>query len=143
MEERPMAASTALLIGSAGGAYAGVTLQPGNLLVSSSVWQSDANIVSGTAQLPPGCGATSDPCATAIAGGSYPQTFNNDAIDPSFGVTQPIVLDELNPTTHAQIAQLTVPNSSQSGVTSSSDQMVTSFSSKSQLASICRPMTTM
>ena len=78
--------------------------------------------------------ATSDPCATAIAGGSYPQTFNNDAIDPSFGVTQPIVLDELNPTTNAQIAQLTVPNSSQSGVTSSSDQMVTSFSSKSELA---------
>jgi hypothetical protein len=129
-----MATSTALLIGSAGGAYAGVSLQPGNLLVSTSVWQSDANIVAGTTQLPPGCGATSDPCATAIAGGSYPQTFNNDAVDGSFGVAQPIALDELNPTTNAQIAQLTVPNSSQSGVTSSSDQMVTSFSSKSELA---------
>ncbi len=104
------------------------------MLVSTSVWSSDANIVAGTTQLPPGCGAASDPCATAIADGSYPQVFNNDAVDGSFGVTQPIVLDELDPTTNAQIAQLTVPNSLQSGVTSSSDQMVTSFSSKSELA---------
>ena len=129
-----LAGSSVLLAGSAGSAFAGAPLQVGNLLVSTSVWQSDPNIVSGTTQLPPGCGATSDPCAAAIAGGSYPQVFNNDAVDGSFGVTQPIVLDELNPATNAQIAQLTVPNSSQSGVTSSSDQMVTSFSSKSELA---------
>jgi hypothetical protein len=60
--------------------------------------------------------------------------FNNDAIDSSFGVTQPIVLDQLNPTTGNIISSLTVPNSSQSGVTPSSDQMVTSFSSKSEVA---------
>ncbi len=129
-----LAGSATLLVGSAGSAYAGVPLQAGNLLVSTSVWQSDPNIVAGTTQLPPGCGAASDPCAAAISGGSYPQVFNNDAVDGSFGVTQPIVLDELNPSTNAQIAQLTVPNSSQPGVTSSSDQMVTSFSSKSELA---------
>ena len=60
--------------------------------------------------------------------------FNNDAVDGSFGVTQPIVLDELDPTTMLRSAQLTVPNSLQPGVTPTCDHMVTSFSSKSEIA---------
>ncbi|HEX3426497.1 MAG TPA: hypothetical protein VHT30_10235 [Acidimicrobiales bacterium] len=115
-------------------ASAAGSLTPGNLLVSTSVWTTDANITSGTTQLPPNCGSRADnPCATAIANGTYPIVFNNDAIDGSFGVTQPIVLDELNPTTGAQITSVEVPNSSQ-GLGASADQMVTSFSSKSEIA---------
>jgi hypothetical protein len=107
--------------------------QSGNLLVSTSVWATDANITAGTTQLPPGCGASGDPCATAIAGGSYPSVFNNDTIDASFGVTQPIVIDDMT-TSGIPVSRLSVPNSTQWGVTSKSDQMVTSFSSKSEIA---------
>ena len=118
-------------------AYASGSLTPGNLLVSTSLWATDAAITSGTTQLPPGCSTATgapNPCATAIAGGSYPYVFNNDAIDSSFGVTQPIVLDQLNPANGQVLSTLTVPNSLQAGVTSSSDQLVTSFSSKSEIA---------
>jgi hypothetical protein len=74
-----------------------------------------------------------DPCVTAEANGTYPVVFNNDGMDGSFGVTQPIVLDELNPATGAQVGSVEVPNSSQ-GLTSNRNQMVTSFSSKSEVA---------
>ena len=127
-------ASSIALVGAAGTAGATGVLTPGNLLVSTSVWTQDASITPGTTQLPPNCGSSAAPCATAVAPGTYPLVFNNDGIDSSFGVTQPIVLDELNPANDSQIASLTVPNSSQSGITSSSDQMVTSFSSKSEIA---------
>ena len=114
-------------------AFGAGTFQSGNLLVSTSVWTVDPNVVSGTTQLPPGCGGSGDPCATAIAGGAYPTVFNNDGVDGSFGVTQPIVIDEIT-TSGTPVSQLTVPNSTQSGVTPSSDQMVTSFPSKSEIA---------
>jgi hypothetical protein len=118
-----------------GSASAAGPFSSGNLLVSTSVWQQDAQITAGTTQLPPNCGTLADdPCVTAVAPGTYPLVFNNVGPDPSFGVTQPIVLHELNPTNDAQIASLSVPNSTQSNVTSSSDQLVTSFSSKSEIA---------
>jgi hypothetical protein len=128
-------ASSLSLLAAAGSASAAGPLTSGNLLVSTSVWSQDAPITAGTTQLPPNCGTLADdPCATAVAPGTYPLVFNNDGPDPSFGVTQPIVLDEINPTNDSQIASLTVPNSTQSGITSSSDQLVTSFSSKSEIA---------
>ena len=75
-------------------------LTPGNLLVTTGVWTTDADINAGTTQLPPNC-ATANPayvtCGTAVAPGTYPIVFNNDASDGSFGVTEPIVLDEVNP----------------------------------------------
>jgi hypothetical protein len=109
-------------------------LSPGDLLVATSVFQNDPNIVAGTTQLPPGCGGTTfDPCGTAVASGDYPYVFNNDASDGSFGVASPITLEELT-TAGALVKSIQVPNSTQAGVTSSSDQMVTSFSSKSELA---------
>jgi len=127
--------SSAVLVGLPGSASASGVLTPGNLLVSTSVWQQDAPITAGTTQLPPNCGTLADdPCVTAVAPGTYPLVFNNDGVDASFGVTQPIVLDELDPTSGTKLASLTVPNSSQSGISSSSDQMVTSFSSKSEIA---------
>ena len=131
-----LASSVALAAG-AGTADASGVLSPGNLLVSTSVWAQDANVTAGTTQLPPSCSTATgaaDPCVTAQAGGTYPYVFNNAGSDGSFGVTQPIVLDELDPTNDSQVASLTVPNSTQAGITQSSDQMVTSFSSKSELA---------
>jgi hypothetical protein len=127
----------AMLTGPVTSAFAGTIFTPGDLLVSTGLWTTNPSITSGTTELPPNCGGTTYPdatCATANAGGQYPQVFNNDAVDGSFGVSEPIVLDELNPTTNAVVDTLTVPNSTQAGVTSSSDQLVTSFSSKSELA---------
>ncbi len=108
----------ALLGGPIASAHASGPFSPGNLLVSTSVWQTDAPITAGTTQLPPGCTGTG--CTAAIAGGTYPQVFNNDAVDGSFGVTEPIVLDQLNPATGPVVSTLDVPNSSQPGVTRSS-----------------------
>ncbi|HZQ84022.1 MAG TPA: hypothetical protein VFA83_04250 [Acidimicrobiales bacterium] len=68
----------------------------------------------------------------AIAGNQYPAVFNNASVDANFGVTEPIVLDEIAPTTSltTPVNQVTVPNSD----TSASDQLVTSFPSKSEIA---------
>jgi hypothetical protein len=82
---------------------------PGNLVVSRSVY-------SQTSALPP-----------------YPFVWNQAVIDASFGVTSPIFLDQLTPA-GVLINSVQVPNSSQNGVPATKDQMVTSFSSKSELA---------
>jgi hypothetical protein len=58
-------------------------LVPGDLLVSTSRYTNDPNIVAGQTQLPPGSSAP----VTAIANGDYPYVFNNVTVDPSFGVT--------------------------------------------------------
>jgi hypothetical protein len=109
----------------------GHPLIPGNLLVSSSVYGTGPTIVPGTTQLPPGCAAAN--CVTATADGTYPTVFNNNLVDGSFGVTSRIFLDELTPF-GLPLDRIEVPNSTQPGITSSSDQMVTSFSSKSEMA---------
>jgi hypothetical protein len=104
-------------------------LIPGNLLVSTSVYQNDPNIVAGSTQLPPGC---TSKCVTATADGTYPYVFNNDAVDGSFGVTSKIVLDQLTPFGFP-LGSIVVPNSTDPSVSPASDQMVTSFSSKSEM----------
>jgi hypothetical protein len=105
---------------------------PGNLLVTTGVWTTNADITAGTTQLPPNC-ATANPayvtCGTAVAPGTYPIVFNNDASDGSFGVTQPIVLDELNPHSGRVVKAVTVPDNPANG-----DYLTTSFSSKSELS---------
>lgn len=124
-----VATGVATLTGGAGVASASGTLVPGNLLVSTSTYQT-ANITAGTTQLPPGC---TTGCVTAVASGTYPQVFNNAAVDASFGVTSPIVLNQITPA-GAPVSTIEIPNSTDAGITSSSDQMVTSFSSKSEVA---------
>jgi hypothetical protein len=113
--------------------WPGAALRPGNLLVATSVYENDTNIAAGTTQLPPGCGSTAAPCATAVVDGAYPYVFNNASVDPSFGVTSPITLRELTPSGR-RVTSLTVPNSTEPGVRADANQMVTSFSSKSELA---------
>ena len=70
----------------------------------------------------------------AIAGNQYPEVFNNDLVDSNFGITEPIFLDQIPATTSlvtSPISTIEVPNSD---TNPSGDQLVTSFSSKSELA---------
>jgi hypothetical protein len=107
-------------------------ISPGNLLVSRSVYDNNPNnVVAGVTLLPPNCVSTA--CVPAVADGTYPTVFNNDLVDSSFGITSKIFLDQLSPS-GSPINSIEVPNSSQHGIEPNSDQMVTSFSSKSEIA---------
>ena len=104
---------------------------PNNLLLSRVVYDNKrSNVVVGM-QLPPGCAPAN--CVDAITDGTYPYVWNNALVDGSFGITAKIILDQLTPT-GILINSLEVPNSSRKGLPSTADQMVTSFSSKSELA---------
>jgi hypothetical protein len=110
----------------------------GSLVVSRSVYDNNPNnTVVGVTALPPNCvgasGSCTTPPTTAISDGTYPYVWNNDSVDASFGITSKIFLDQIT-TSGSLINSLEVPNSSQNGVPPTKDQMVTSFSSKSELA---------
>ena len=110
---------------------------PDALVLSRSVYVGDAATVTVGQTLPPGCAAgpvavplvaggtlsVTVACATATADGTYPAVFNNDVADGSFGVTSPIFLDNITTDGHL-LSTLPIP----------SNQIVTSFSSKSELA---------
>src|ERR1700722_230588 len=117
--------------------FGGFRFFPGNLVVSRSVYDNNPNNVTVGQELPPGCGATTGGCGAVPPGapnnGTYPFVWNNDAFDASFGVTSKIYLDQMSPL-GLVLDSLEVPNSSMKNVGSTSDQMVTSFSSKSELA---------
>jgi hypothetical protein len=87
----------------------------GNLVVSRSVYQGFDTLITVGQALPGG--------GTAIVNGSYPGVWANEGPDASFGVTAPIFLDEM--TTGGTVVQ-TVPVDT--------GQVVTSFSSKSEIA---------
>jgi hypothetical protein len=109
---------------------------PGNLLVSRTVYDNNPNNVTVGQPLPPNCVVTSGSCSppvTAINNGMYPYVFNNATVDGSFGITSEIFLDQITPG-GSLVNSLEVPNSSQNGVPPTKDQLVTSFSSKSELA---------
>src|SRR5712672_3118464 len=117
--------------------------QPDSLVLSRSVYAGDRNTVAPGQTLPPGCvaGNVTVPliaggsnqvavtCGAAIDNGEYPNledshnVWNNDGPDASFGMTSPIFLDNID-SKGKLIGTLAVP----------SDQLVTSFSSKSELA---------
>ena len=106
---------------------------PGNLVVSRSVYDNNAsNIAVGTA-LPPNCAKTVGPCAPATNNGIYPFVFNNVIPDPAFGVTSKIFLDQITPF-GLVLNSIEVPNSSQWNGRPGNNQLVTSFSSKSEMA---------
>src|ERR1700733_3643596 len=109
---------------------------PGNLVVSRSVYDNNPQNVQVGEILPPNCAQTQGGCGGpggAPYNGSYPLVWNDDAYDGSFGITSKIYLDQIFPFGFV-INSLEVPNSSQRGIGGSSDQLVTSFSSKSELA---------
>jgi hypothetical protein len=105
----------------------------GNLVVSRSVYDNNASNVTIGALLPVNCASTVGPCAAAINNGTYPFVFNNDTIDASFGITSKIFLDQITPSGFL-LDSLEVPNSSLKNVRTESNQLVTSFSSKSEMA---------
>jgi hypothetical protein len=132
----------AISLSLAGGIQAGnddhFQFKPGTLVLSRSVYLGTPSLlVPGVTVLPPGCvagtvnvpliaGGTSPvavTCATATADGTFPTVFNNDTPDASFGVTSPVFLDNITLDGHS-LDTLPIP----------SDQIVTSFSSKSELA---------
>jgi hypothetical protein len=127
------AASVMVLTAVASVAHA-QALVPGNLVVSRSVYTPNRSVKVGDI-LPPNCTSTTGGCAAgtgAIADSVYPYVFNNDTYDASFGITSKILLDQI--TVHGQLVSTwEVPNSTQTGITPTSDQLVTSFSSKSEL----------
>jgi hypothetical protein len=119
-------------------AHSHIRFFPGNLVVSRSVYDNNPNnVVAGVTALPPNCSAPSGSCTTpattAINNGTYPFVFNNDTIDGSFGITSKIFLDQITPFGFL-LDSLEVPNSSLHNIHASSDQLVTSFSSKSEVA---------
>jgi hypothetical protein len=98
-------------------------LVPGELVVSTSTYQDVgqvATLQAGTSLLP---GATAGTSVTAVSGGNYLNVWNNDGVDGSFGVTSPITLQTVT-TAGAVTNSLQIDPS----------QVVTSFSSKSELA---------
>jgi hypothetical protein len=121
--------------------------RPGTLVLSRSVYEGKASTITIGETLPLGCqgGATgltvqvplvaggtvgvAVPCGVASDNGEYPNlhdthnVWNNSGSDGSFGITSPILLDNI--TADGQLlGTLPVPT----------HQMVTSFSSKSELA---------
>jgi len=127
-------ALTVALAGVAGATVAfaddDVAFVPGNLLLSRSVYDSNAANIAVGAQLPPNC--TPGNCVPATADGSYPFVWDNSLVDASFGITAKVVLDQLKPSGEL-VNSLEVPNSAD-GLTPTRDQMVTSFPSKSEIA---------
>ena len=111
--------------------------KPNSLVVSRSVYTGTASTVTVGQTLPPNCvaktvtlplltGGTANvkvTCATAVADGTYPTVFNNDKADGSFGITSPIFLDNISRDGDL-FWTFAVPT----------DRIVTSFSSKSELA---------
>ena len=125
--------ATAGLAGSAFAQNGSAYFIPGNVVVSRSVYDNNPDNVQVGQPLPPDCAASTGGCTTAAYDGTYPTVFNNDLVDGSFGLTSKIYLDQLTPA-GALVNSLEVPNSSQNGVPATKDQLVTSFSSKSELA---------
>jgi hypothetical protein len=107
---------------------------PGNVVISRSVYDNNPNNVQIGELLPPGCQNTQAGCSgNAINDGTYPYVWNNNTVDGSFGITSKVLLDQFT-VAGSLINSLEVPNSSQPGVPPQKDQMVTSFSSKSEVA---------
>jgi hypothetical protein len=121
----------------------GFQFKPNTLVLSRSVYAGDASTVTPGQTLPPGCVAgtvlipliaggnakVAVTCGVAASNGEYPNleddnnVWNNDGPDGSFGVTSPIFLDNIDKSGKT-IGTLAVPT----------DSLVTSFSSKSELA---------
>jgi len=106
--------------------------RPGNLVLSYSKYDDKASNVTVGEPLPPNCAPATGGCVVAAYDGTYPYVFNNAPIDGSFGITSRIFLDQITPFGW-RVNTLEVPNSLQPWITPDSDQLVTSFSSKSEL----------
>jgi hypothetical protein len=98
-------------------------LLPNSLIISSSTYDRSQGAV---ASLHVGTvlSGTAKATTSAVADNNYVTVWNNDSVDGSFGVTSPIRLTAVEPHSGRVLRSVSVP----------SDQVVTSFSSKSELA---------
>src|ERR1700722_15151163 len=81
--------SIASLVGAFAVHAANDYFEPGNLVVSRSVYVDTGSIKAGITVLPPDCSIPSGSCTpvvTAVDDSTYPFVFNNDGVDSSFGV---------------------------------------------------------
>jgi len=105
-----------------------VTCEPGTLLVhnslviSSSTYDRTQGAIASLAIGTPLAG-TATATTSAIASNNYLTVWNNETADASFGVTSPIRLTDVDPTSGVVLSEVTVPTS----------QVVTSFPSKSEV----------
>ncbi len=104
------------------GAQAAPLFAPGDLVVSYSVYQGTASTIAVGQSLPNSNGAV------AIANGSYPNVFTNSVPDGNFGITSPILLQDV-----AAPNQITATSAPTFNVTAATG-ITTSFPSKSELA---------
>jgi hypothetical protein len=97
-------------------------LLPNSLIISSTTYDRNQGAV---ASLTVGSTLSNTNTATtaAVAGNSYPLVWNNALVDGSFGVTSPIFLSDVEPHSGHVFGTVRVPT----------DQVVTSFSSKSEM----------
>jgi|HubBroStandDraft_4_1064222.scaffolds.fasta_scaffold10580_2 hypothetical protein len=95
-------------------------LAPDSLVISSSTY---SNTQGAVASLAVGTALPNTDTATtpAIAGNDYVNVWNNATVDGSFGITSAITLTDINPANGQVFSTISVP------------QVVTSFSSKSEL----------
>jgi len=98
-------------------------LLPNSLVISSTTYDRSqgavASLAAGGTQLPNTATATT----AAVSDGNYLTVWNNETVDASFGVTSPIRLTVIEPHSGHVFHSVGVPT----------DQVVTSFSSKSEL----------
>lgn len=98
-------------------------LAPGSLVISTSTYDRTrgavASLTPGTTRL----AGTNTTTVTATSDGNYVTVWSNELVDASFGVTSPIELLEMDPSSRQILGQIDVPAS----------QVVTSFPSKSEL----------
>jgi hypothetical protein len=87
---------------------------PGNLIVSRTVYAGTAGTVT--------AGQTLSGGGKAVADGSFPNVFKNESVDPAFGVTAPIYLD-----------QMTTKGTAVGTIAVDPTKLSTSFASKSEL----------
>ncbi len=97
-------------------------LVPGTLVISSTTYDRSQGAVASLAEGTPLAGSATA-TTPAIAGNDYVDVWNNDSADGSFGVTSAIDLTDLEPLSGRVFRRTSVPV----------DQVVTSFSSKSEL----------
>ncbi|CAB3745666.1 hypothetical protein [Paraburkholderia humisilvae] len=126
--QSPSAASASFGSGPASGPF-----DPTLLVVSRSVYDNQSSNVQVGEVLPPNCAGTQAGCPAggATSDGTYPFVWNNVIGDPSFGITSRIFLDQITPA-GGLVRTLEVPNNLNGG--DPKGQLVTSFSSKSELA---------
>ena len=98
-------------------------LRPGSLIISSSNYEGGIGAVASLVVGTP-LANTNTATIAAVSDNNYVTVWNNDTVDASFGVTSPIFLTVVDPNSGRVLNRLSVPTS----------QVVTSFSSKSELA---------